>query len=274
MPPKKDKKRLVSNDSTDTHDIQLSDGTLPTSISDSILDVIRQELKDMKCCIQDKLDVVITNQQSLLSRITKIEDNYQELEKSVNYTSQSIKEIKAVDESLSSNLANVTTRLEQADCKIAKLEEATLQMERYSRSYNIRFGGIPELVDEPPSYPHERIKDILLEKCNFQPELENAHRSGRFPKMPTDQPRHILVKFIYRPERQLVLKRCKKALAECGIYMIQDLPAADAAKKRSLKDVMRKAFQEGKKPNFRNGQLYINGQKHVQKTCSKVNSPV
>ncbi|XP_071794188.1 uncharacterized protein [Asterias amurensis] len=220
----------------------------------------------MKYSVQEKLDIVITNQQSILSRITKIENDYQELEKSVNYTSRTIEEIQAVNKTLSSNLANVTTRLEQADCKITKLEEATLHLERYSRSYNLRFGGIPELVDEPPSYPYERIKEILSDKCSLEPEIENAHRSGRFPKMPTDQPRHILAKFIYRPERQQVLRRCKKALAECGIYIIQDLPAVDAAKKRSLKDVMSKAFQEGKKPSFRNGQLYINGQKYTPKS--------
>ncbi len=94
VPPKKDKKRIVSNDSNDgTHD-----SAIPTSISDSIL-VIRQELQDMKCSIQEKLDIVMTNQQSLLSRITKIENDYQELEKSVNYTSHTIEEIQAENES-------------------------------------------------------------------------------------------------------------------------------------------------------------------------------
>ena len=269
MPPKKDKKRLVSTDTTDSseavdHDDQRLSDVIPTaSITDSALGMLRQELLEMKSGIQKRLDVVITNQESLLSRITDMEKKYEDLEKSISFTSETMEEIQAENKLLSSNLNTLTRKLELADRKIVQLEESTLQLERYSRSYNLRFGGIPELDDESPSYPYEKLKEILKEKCNLVPEIENAHWSGRPPKTPSDKPRHILAKFIYRPERQAILQQGKKALAECGIFMIPDLPAADAAKKRSLRDVMSKAYQEGKKPNFRNGQLYIDGRKYI-----------
>ena len=65
----------------------------------------------------------------------------------------------------------------------------------------------------------------------MSPEIENAHRSGRVPKAPGDKPRHILAKFIYRPERRAVLLEAKPILAKVGIFILPDLPAADVAKK-------------------------------------------
>ena len=87
MPPKKDKKRLVSTDTTDSseavdHDDQRLSDVIPTaSITDSALGMLRQELLEMKSGIQKRLDVVITNQESLLSRITDMEKKYEDLEK-------------------------------------------------------------------------------------------------------------------------------------------------------------------------------------------------
>lgn len=262
MPQKKGKKRLDSSDDH-AHDDLHAEGTTTESNSDTLFSILRQELHDMKSGIQDKLDTVISNQQSLLSRMDKIEIKHVELEKSAIFTSQAVEIIQKENSALSASLKVATSELESTKHKILQLEKSTLHLERYSRSYNLRFGGVPELVNESPSYPLDKIKEILDDTCDLHPEIENAHRSGRIPKTSTDKPRHILVKFIYRPDRQAVMQRCKSALSERGIFMLQDLPAADAATKKSLRDVMKKAYQAGKRPVFRNGHLYINGQKYT-----------
>ena len=214
----------------------------------------------MKSGIHNKLDTVLTNQQSLLSRMTSIEDKHKELEKSVIFTSQAVDDMRKENIALTTNLKGTTSELESMKCKVVQLEESTIQLERYSRGFNLRFGGIPEVENE---HPYDIIKDVLADKFNLHPEMERAHRSGRIPKTTTDRPRHILVKFLYRPERLAVLKRAKEALSNNGIFVLQDLPAADVAKKRSLREVMKVAYKAGKKPVFRNGNLYINRQKYT-----------
>ena len=65
MPPK-DKKRPIETDIDHDH-VGLHDhnGAMSASNSDSLRDVIRQELHELKSGIQDKLDLVIHNQESL-----------------------------------------------------------------------------------------------------------------------------------------------------------------------------------------------------------------
>lgn len=155
-----------------------------------------------------------------------------------------------------------------AQKKIATVEDAVLQMERYSRGFNLRFGGIPETTSTDPDTAYDQVKQLLHDTFGMtEVEIENAHRSGKPPKSASDKPRHILAKFIYRTERQTVLDRARaiknSVLENMGVFVLRDLPAADVAEKRSLRDVMKKAYQDRKNPVFRNGNLYINGSKYV-----------
>ncbi|XP_038060387.1 uncharacterized protein LOC119731312 [Patiria miniata] len=268
MPPKREKKQQSVSESTISPEAACAEPTVAHTIAvddksttpagNSLLAALRSEIRDMKSGIEGKLDLVISNQHSLLHRIDEIESRHTEIEKSVSYTSEAIEDVRAASTNQQSKLTKLTSELDVAESKITRLEETAIRLERYSRSYNLRFGGIAELPNERADYPYEKIKQILKEKCDMEPEIENAHRSGR----PTQgKTRHILAKFMYRPERQAVLLKAKAALSGCGIYLIEDLPAADLIKKKSLKEIMHKAYVAGKKPIFRNGQLYINGQR-------------
>lgn len=80
-------------------------------------------------------------------------------------------------------------QLKEANVKIDRLEEANLQLERYSRGFNLRFGGIPESPHEKPSFPGEKIREILSTKFQLEDiKIENAHRSGRPTKPTSDLP--------------------------------------------------------------------------------------
>ena len=99
-----------------------------------------------------------------------------------------------------------------------------------------------------------KINDLIKVNLALQQDMciENAHRTGKSDS--SLKPRHIIVKFLYRHQRAIVLKKARQ-LHDKSFFIIEDLPIVDAKKKRSLKDVMSKAFQEGKHPNFRNGTL-------------------
>ena len=91
--------------------------------------------------------------------------------------------------------------------------------------------------------------------------IENAHRTGGGKRI-QDKPRHILVKFLYRPERHAVLMSAKKSLPDTSIYIMQDLPLADQKKKHALRDVMKRAYDNHQRPTFRNGKLFINDKEY------------
>ena len=98
--------------------------------------------------------------------------------------------------------------------------------------------------------------------------LENAHRTGgraaggnqkNGTRANEGQPNHIIVKFMKRPERLQILRKAKRALVGSGIFVTEDLCPSDYKRKRELSDVMRRAYEQGKRPRFINGKLYING---------------
>jgi len=89
----------------------------------------------------------------------------------------------------------------------------------------------------------------------MEPEIENAHRVG--PRN-EDKPRVIICKFLYRPQRYKVIQ--KKRDLEDGIWVTEDLVIwEDREAKKKLKEVMKEAFENGKKPRFARRKLYIDG---------------
>ena len=133
--------------------------------------------------------------------------------------------------------------------QISQMYERLLSLERYSREYNLRFHNIEE---SPGEDCLQKIHDILANQLNLEPKLENAHRVG--PRSDS-KPRAIICKFVYRPERYKVIR--KKRDLKDGVWITEDLIWEDREKKKKLKDVMKQAFESGKKPRFHRGKLYI-----------------
>ena len=88
----------------------------------------------------------------------------------------------------------------------------------------------------------------------MEPEIENVHRVG--PRN-DDKPRLIICKFLYRAERYKVIQ--KKCDLNDGIWVTEDLIWEDREAKKKLKEVMKEEFENGKKPRFARGKLYIDG---------------
>ena len=232
--------------------------------SDNDIITLRRELRSMASDLSSKLDTVINKQDSILKRIQTLETKQRGMEEAIEFSSKSIEEIQKKQKNLSDGVSTLTTQLNTAITKIKHLEDDTLNLERHSRSFNLRLGGIPENPKEPTTFPYDTVKKILTERYNMpEAEVEAAHRTGRPPQSPSDKPRHIIARFLYRSERQAVLSRAKHSLANTGMFILQDLPAADVAKKRSLRDVMKKAYDAGNRPVFKNGELYIQGRKYT-----------
>ena len=216
-------------------------------------------LRSMAMELTTKLDTVLSNQEGILSRIAAVKNKQLVMEESLQFASKSIEEIQSENKILSDGCSGLTALISTSEVKIKQLEEATLQLDRHSRSFNLRFGGVPETSSDPSTLPYEAVKRILAEKFQMPgTEVEAAHRTGRATKSPTDKPRHIIARFIFRHERYSVLVNAKKALTNSDVFVLPDLPAADVSKKRALRDVMKRAYDAGHHPVFRiNGELFI-----------------
>ena len=132
------------------------------------------------------------------------------------------------------------------------LKERIMALERYSREYNLRFYNIPETPREDCI---DKLQTILSNDLNIKPEIENAHRIGAFRD--DGSPRPLIAKFIYRPERFQIFR--KRRDLQNWVWLSEDLIYEDRQKKNLYKDIMKEAFDQGKKPRFHHGCLYIDG---------------
>ena len=190
--------------------------------------------------LQVKADKNSTTLDDLKTKFDSLEQKYEVLNGEV-YNAQ-----KRVDE--------LTASIQSHATKMEALYERVLGLERYSRGYNLRFHNVPESSQEDCL---KKIKDKLAAQLGWEPELENAHREGNIRA--DRKPRPILCKFLYRPERFQVIRN-RRDLS--GIWVTEDLIYEDRLRKKQVKDVMKSAYEAGKKPRFRQGKLYIDGVLH------------
>ena len=135
------------------------------------------------------------------ARLTKINQNYEEVKGELNDANCKIEEIEST----------MQNQVQQ----IGAMHERLLSIEFYSREYNLRFHNIPE---SPGEDCRQEIGDILTEQLKLEPKIENVHRVG--PSI-ADKPRAIICKFIYRPERFKVLQR--KRDPQNNVWITEDL---------------------------------------------------
>lgn len=233
-----------------------------TSGTGPLRDDIAAMLNDLKSDINIKLDRVILNQQKLLDRLSIVENKQTEMETALTFTTDTVDQLQQDVDRTTGTVHEMAPLLDQTCKRVEELESNILQLERYSRNFNPRFCGIPEKenVSESPADVLEKIKQILQDYFHLPDvKIENAHRIG---KHNLSKPRHILVKFLCRPEKQVILSSARKVFHGTQFYLMQDLPFADLKKKHALKDVMKQAYDNNKKPVFRNGKLFIDGKEY------------
>ena len=124
-------------------------------------------------------------------------------------------------------------------------KERCLNLERYSRDFNLNFLNIPEETDENGV---AKLQSLLYNTLGYEANIENTHRTGR--KWP-GKPRHIIAKFLYRPERRKVLFN-RRNLSD-NMWVVEDLVKEDAEVRKLYQDITKKGFRGGKKPRFHHG---------------------
>ena len=222
--------------------------------------------EDFEAFVRHQLSSISDDLKEMKGTQVKIQRDVESLQSQIKINESSISKLK---ESLDTKLEVLTGQLHESNTRIDQIQtditkyakeidvtyERLLSLERYSRDYNLRFHNIPESTGEDCI---AKLRDIIGNDLQLQPNIENAHRIGPFKDDGT--PRPILAKFLYRPERFRVVKK-KRDLRD-GVCVSDDLIWEDRQKKKQLRFVMKEGFEAGKRPRFHHGKLYIDGELH------------
>ena len=206
---------------------------------------LRKELLASLEAVHHKLDAVLQREH--------------ELEKSIQFNSQRVDEVEKETKENKEEIRSIKKNVSNMQREVASIQEETIAMQRYSRAYNLRFGGVKERKGENCN---EVVQNLMKEKLQITKEvkIEIAHRVG---KVEERKDRHIIVKFVSRIERDAVFHQGKKNLKGAKEYVVEDLCPSDYKKKSELKPVMKAAYEKGQKVIFHKGKLFINGKIYV-----------
>ena len=216
------------------------------------------EEEDFETFVRESLGQLSKGQKQIIQDISNLKAKVKLNETALDKISSQFKTLNDSFEELKGELHDARCKVDEMESSVQKhakqiegMRERLLSLERYSREYNLRFHNVPESTDEDCV---QKVRNILSNQLDMEPEIENAHRAG--PRN-NDKPRVIICKFLYRPQRYKVIQ--KKRDLEDGIWVTEDLIWEDREAKKKLKDVMKEAFENGKKPRLARGKLYLDG---------------
>ncbi|CAF0917137.1 unnamed protein product [Didymodactylos carnosus] len=119
-------------------------------------------------------------------------------------------------------LKHLCDQIELLESRTIKLGQKTLDLERYNRSFNLRFYGFEERGTNDNI--EKRVSEFLTKNLEIKihhPVIENCHRAG---VKRVGKPRPIIVRFHSRPFRQLILTSLTKLKGQkLGITVLEDL---------------------------------------------------
>ena len=141
-------------------------------------------------------------------------------------------------------------------------------MDAYSRRWNLRVAGIPEMMGED-------MKKITIDLFGqISPEIvtqlaltvDIVHRVG--PRSGHESTsRHVIVRFLSRSHRDKIWRdaRTSEFLKERRIKIMEDLTQEAKDSRNQLWPQVERARKEGKKAGFRGARAYIDGKRVTAK---------
>ncbi|CAF1168151.1 unnamed protein product [Didymodactylos carnosus] len=162
---------------------------------------------------------------------------------------------KIVDVMYDGIVKQIGERLDALEARIAKIEAKTEDLQRYNRSFNLRFYGFEEREDG-------NVKDRLVDFFNTHMNLKlNANVIENCHRLPTahqhqKKPRAIIARLYSRPIRQLILSSLGQLKGKnLNITVVEDLtPLALALFHRTRGQFKDK---EKKRVIIRNGRVFV-----------------
>lgn len=194
--------------------------------------------------VRDCLEAIRQDVETIKNNQAKFKEDLEAVKQKLDSTTESLT---LKYDILKGELHEAMTRVEKLEGEVNKYAtninqayERLQALERYSRDFNLRFYNIPE---NPGENCVEKLQTMLSDDLGIKPMIENAHRIGRPRTGAASDPRPVIAKFLYRPERFRVIQN-KRSLKN-GVRVSDDLIWEDRQQKKKLKEVMKLAYEEG-----------------------------
>ena len=257
---KRPKQRCSYNFNCYSPDVPVTDvpeDSSPTSHDQDFVSFVRSTLS----ALNTKMDNLLTNQAAFESKLESIERRVTtntsvttELSRATEFNSNIIKDQQLVIDTLQKSLAALSQDNVDLFSSLSSLNARISRSERHSRSFNVRFLGVPEQDGENCVKLAEKL---LLDKFHVGGSpIENAHRTG---KAVQGHPRHVIARFYSRVTRMDVLRTARVKLSTTKIRIIDDLTQDDLREKNRVRPFMDELYKRQQRPSFRNGKLYADG---------------
>ena len=194
------------------------------------------------------LNDTVTN---LFNTVTTLSTKVTDLETAANAKDDEIRDLKQ-------ELRNVNKKLEDQQRDIDHLlkradqsDKSNLELERHSRSSNLRVGELKE-------NPNEDCKEVVLSafrKLDLgDVDIENCHR---VVSKQDGKTRMMIVRFVRRTERRKVLAKRSEFFDE-NIPIYEDLPKEDLLVKTKYKKEIAAHYAKKDRCYFARGAWYVN----------------
>ena len=256
----KGRRKTTSTTSKMPDDVPVTDvpeDSSPTSHNQDFVSFVRSTLS----ALNTKMDNLLTNQAAFESKLESIERRVTtntsvttELSRASEFNSNIIKDQQLVIDTLQKSLAALSQDNVDLFSSLSSLNARISRSERHSRSFNVRFLGVPEQDGENCVKLAEKL---LLDQFHVGGSpIENAHRTG---KAVQGHPRHVIARFYSRVTRMDVLRTARVKLSTTKIRIIDDLTQDDLREKNRVRPFMDELYKRQQRPSFRNGKLYADG---------------
>ena len=177
-----------------------------------------------------------------------------ELSRATEFNVNTINHQQIVIDSLQKSLATLAQDNMNMSSLLNTLNARISRSERHSRSFNVRFLGVPEQEGENCMKFAEKL---LLDKFQVGGSpIENAHRTW---KAVQGHPQHVIARFYSRVTRMDVLRTARAKLSTTKIRIVDDLTQEDLREKNRVRPLMDELYKRQQWPSFRNGRLYADG---------------
>ena len=168
---------------------------------------------------------------TLSGTVVNLNTKVSDLETAANNKDLEIQELKdgllEANRKMDAQQRDLTHLMKRAD----KCDQANLELERHSRSSNLRVGNIEETTNEDCK---AKVLAAFSQMDVGAIDIENCHRVGEKKDQKT---RFIIVRFVRRIERREVLSK-RKNFFEKGFPLYEDLPKQDLdLKKKFSKEI-------------------------------------
>jgi hypothetical protein len=140
--------------------------------------------------------------------------------------------------------------------RLKRLEEQLNVMDRKQREKNVRLVGIREDTGDTCL---DIVMNIVQRELNVAADIKEAYRAGR----QGNQPRHIIFRCSSLDEKIAIFRAQRHALRNKSYFFVDDLTKKDYEAKLALKPQIDAAKQQGKRWRFKNGVLYVNGERFL-----------